>query len=200
MRSPLSLLLPILNIPSSCSLSPQKRCSRPLLIVVVSAGPSPIAPCLCCTEEPRPGHSTPGVSSQAEQRERIPSLTCCPMIPLTLLAARAHCGSSWLICHSPRLPSPSLQSHSPAGEPQLVPVLRAIPPQVQDPTLALVGPHLFSLCSSLSRSHRIAVQPSGGWATPPRSELSVNLLRVHSIPLSRFCVILSMEASYLKYQ
>jgi len=50
---------------------------------------------------------------------------------------------------SPSTPSPSPQSCSPAGPPQPVLVPGVVPPQGQDPALALVEPHQVPLCPAL---------------------------------------------------
>jgi len=48
-----------------------------------------------------------------------------------------HTAGSWSTCHPPAFPGPSLQSCSPAGQPQPVLVHGVVPPQVQAPALAL---------------------------------------------------------------
>ena len=50
---------------------------------------------------------------------------------------------------SPSTPSPSPQSCSPAGQPQPVLVPGVVPPQVQDPALALVELHQVPLHPAL---------------------------------------------------
>ena len=68
-----------------------------------------------------------------------------PRRPLAFWAARARC---WLMVtlSFPSTPSPSPQSCSPAAQPQPVLVPGVVPPQVQDPALALVEPHQVPLC------------------------------------------------------
>ena len=70
--------------------------------------------------------------------------------------------------------------------PKPVQVHGVVPPQVQDPALVLVGLHQVTLrqLSSLSRSRRMAAQPSGVSATSPSFVLSAKLLRVRSVPSS----------------
>jgi len=52
-------------------------------------------------------------------------------------------------CHPPALLGPSPQSCSPAVPPQSVLVHGVVPPQVQDPALALVEIHQIPLCPTL---------------------------------------------------
>lgn len=54
-----------LTKPSSRSLSPSERRSRPLITVAPSSRPSP---CLSCTQEPRTAHSLPPVPSHRATR------------------------------------------------------------------------------------------------------------------------------------
>jgi len=67
---------------------------------------------------------------------------------LPFLAPRARC---WLLVtlSSPSTPSPSPQSCSPAAQPHPVLVPGVVPPQGQDPALALVEPHQVPLCPAL---------------------------------------------------
>jgi len=76
------------------------------------------------------------------------------------LAPRARC---WLMVtlSSPSTPSPSLQSCSPAAQPQPVLVPGVVPPQVQDPALALAEPHQVPLCPTFGG---LSLFPeSGSW-------------------------------------
>jgi len=88
-----------------------------------------------------------------------------PRIPLAFLAARAHC---WLMVtlSSTRTPRSLSAELLPAGPPQPVLVPGVVPPQVQDPALALVEPHHVPLCPAFQpiQVHSVAL---GHRSRPP---------------------------------
>ena len=118
-----------------------------------------------------------------------------PRIPSAFLAPRARC---WLMVtlSSSSTPSPSPQSCSPAGLPQPVLVHGVVPPQVQDPALALV--ELFCLLGSfpvLPRQHAGSPRGQPGkpgqqascevWVPQPSSPHGTGCLRTLLLPSAR---------------
>lgn len=81
-RFPPSLLFHRLNSVNSCSLFLYERCYSPFIILVIlhwTLSSSSIS----CTEEPSPGHSTPGVAWPVlNRREKSPSSTCLAVLCL----------------------------------------------------------------------------------------------------------------------
>jgi len=81
-------------------------------------------------------------------------LTCCPHCSEWTRASHwpswhpGHTAGSWSTCHPPGHPGPSPQSCSPAAPPQPVLVPGVVPPQVQDPALALVEHQVVSRLSA----------------------------------------------------
>lgn len=60
------------------------RCSKPFIIFVPYTGPTPARPCLCCTVEPRTGHSRCGLT-RTEQSNRITSLDLLAVLFLCII-------------------------------------------------------------------------------------------------------------------
>ena len=101
MRSPLSLLFPRLNKPSSLGLS-----------LWPSSGSAPTAPHPSCAGGPRTGCSAPDGASQRQNKGgQSPSSPCSPKYSW-LSQLKVHLASWFLVFHPPSLPYPSPQGCS----------------------------------------------------------------------------------------
>lgn len=65
-----------LDSPSPLSLSPRKKCSKPITIFLVLCWSCSSSPGMICTEELRTGHHSRCASSVLSRREGPPPLTC----------------------------------------------------------------------------------------------------------------------------
>lgn len=94
------------NRPISLSLSSEERLSGLLIILIFFVpftGSSPVVSCLFSTEEPRSGHSPPGMASPEMISQEITSLdllvTLFLMHPRIVLAFQATWAPCWLIIY-----------------------------------------------------------------------------------------------------
>jgi len=135
LTSTLKIFLGIYKVPSqpspgwtspAPSVFPRRRDALvPSSSVQPSSGLSPVVPHLSWTGEPRTGHITPDEASLGQSRGGGEPPRPAGHTPLDasqdtigLFWQPGHTASSWSTCRPPALPGPSLQSCSPAGQPQ----------------------------------------------------------------------------------
>jgi len=162
---------------------------------VASSGPTPTGPCLSCAEGSRAGRRTPGGLSPEQSRgAESPHLTCwthcfgCSPGYGWSSGLRVHIVGSCPAFHPPVLPSPSRQGCSQSLHPPACIDTGGCPNSGAGPlhlTLLNLMRFTWAHFSRLSRSLWMASHLSGVSTAPLSLVSSADLLRVHSVPLSR---------------
>lgn len=154
---------------------------------------SPVCPWLCCTGVLRTGHSTPGVASLVVHRSKGSPLWPAgdflmqPRVPFAFFAARVHCWIVFNLVSTRILRSFSAELFSSWAAPSTHQCKELLLPRYRTLYFPLLNSMIY-LSSQFSRLLRFLWSTawlSGISGTPPAFATSVNLLRIHSTPLSR---------------